>query len=60
MGITLYIFGVPLGTPIEKFGTLMAILGPQCLKPLWKGGPYDPEGKPHSEENKGKKNPRWS
>ena len=31
MGVTLYAFGVPLGTPTEMFGTPMNILGPQSL-----------------------------
>ena len=34
MGITLYTFGVPLGTPMENFWTPMTILGPHAKGPI--------------------------
>ena len=45
VGVTLYAFGVPLGTPTEKFGTLMDIFRPNASKALL-------EWRPHSEDLK--------
>ena len=39
MGVTLYAFGVPLGTPMS-------------LMPFWNGSPCNPKGRPRSEDPK--------